>query len=109
VAYGAFRAFVDAEALGHAIVPEEARAGRAGRADPPRGWPKPPEIAQPVEPALGVLSFVVLTAPPCASGDARNATVGGTRPPRSLGDRDGDLGASGRLAARGQIETAPSS
>ena len=33
------------------------------------------EIAHPVEPALGVLSFVVFTAAPRDGGDARNATV----------------------------------
>jgi len=76
VAYGgAFCAFVDAAALGFAVVPEEARrladlgeqirAALAGQV----------EIRHPTQPALAHLSFVVFTAPPRAGGDARNATV----------------------------------
>jgi proline racemase len=76
VAYGgAFCAFVDASALGYAIVPEEARAlAELGERIRP-AVVEQLEIAHPVEPALGVLSFVVLTAPPRAGGHARNATI----------------------------------
>lgn len=76
VAYGgAFCAFVDAEALGYAIVPEEARAlAELGERIRP-AVVEQVEIAHPAEPALGVLSFVVFTAAPRAGGDARNATV----------------------------------
>ena len=76
VAYGgAFCAFVDAEALGYAIVPEEARelAELGERIRP--AVAEQLEIAHPAEPALGVLSFVVFTAAPRDGGDARNATV----------------------------------
>ena len=76
VAYGgAFCAFVDAEALGFAIVPEEARelADLGERIRP--AVAEQLEIAHPAEPALGVLSFVVFTAAPRVGGDARNATV----------------------------------
>jgi proline racemase len=76
VAYGgAFCAFVDAEALGYAIVPEEARelADLGERIRP--AVAEQLAIAHPVEPALGVLSFVVFTAAPRDGGDARNATV----------------------------------
>ena len=76
VAYGgAFCAFVDAEALGFAIVPEEARelADLGERIRP--AVAEQLEIAHPAEPALGVLSFVVFTAAPRDGGDARNATV----------------------------------
>ena len=76
VAYGgAFCAFVDAEALGYAIVPEEARAlADLGERIRP-AVAEQLEIAHPGEPALGVLSFVVFTAAPRDGGDARNATV----------------------------------
>jgi len=76
VAYGgAFCAFVDAEALGFAIVPEEARelADLGERIRP--AVAEQLEIAHPAEPALGVLSFIVFTAAPRDGGDARNATV----------------------------------
>src|SRR5215203_1927124 len=76
VAYGgAFCAFVDAEALGFAIVPEEARelADLGERIRP--AVAEQLEIAHPAEPALSALSFVVFTAAPRAGGDARNATV----------------------------------
>jgi proline racemase len=76
VAYGgAFCAFVDAGALGYAIVPDEARelAELGERVRP--AVVRQLEIAHPVEPALSVLSFVVLTAPPRDGGHARNATV----------------------------------
>ena len=76
VAYGgAFCAFVDAEALGFAIVPGEARelADLGERIRP--AVAEQLEIAHPAEPALGVLSFVVFTAAPRDGGDARNATV----------------------------------
>ena len=76
VAYGgAFCAFVDAGALGYAIMPDEARelAALGERIRP--AVTDQLEITHPVEPALGVLSFVVFTAPPRAGGDARNATV----------------------------------
>jgi proline racemase len=76
VAYGgAFCAFIDAEALGYAIVPEEARAlADLGERIRP-AIAEQLEIAHPAEPALGVLSFPVFTAAPRAGGDARNATV----------------------------------
>src|SRR5215212_2912929 len=72
---GAFCAFIDAEALGYAIVPEEARAlAELGERIRP-AVVEQLEIAHPAEPALGVLSFVVFTAAPRDGGDARNATV----------------------------------
>jgi len=76
VAYGgAFCAFVEAPALGHEIVPEQARAlADLGERIRP-AVVEQLEIAHPVEPALGVLSFVVFTSPPRAGGDARNATI----------------------------------
>ena len=76
VAYGgAFCVFIDAEALGYAIVPEEARAlADLGERIRP-AVAEQLEIAHPAEPALGVLSFPVFTAPPRDGGDARNATV----------------------------------
>jgi proline racemase len=76
VAYGgAFCAFVDAEALGYAIVPSEARdlAELGERLRP--AVVEQVEIAHPAEPALSALSFVVFTASPRDGGDARNATV----------------------------------
>ena len=76
VAYGgAFCAFVDADALGYAVVPGEARAlAELGERIRP-AVVEQLEIAHPLEPALGFLSFVVFTAPPRAGGHARNATV----------------------------------
>jgi proline racemase len=76
VAYGgAFCAFVDAEALGYAIVPDEARAlAELGERIRP-AVVEQLEIAHPVEPALGVLSFVVFTAPARDGGDGRGATI----------------------------------
>jgi proline racemase len=72
---GAFCAFVDAEALGFGIVPEEARAlADLGERIRPAVEAQL-AIEHPAEPALGVLSFVVFTASPRAGGDARNATV----------------------------------
>ena len=76
VAYGgAFMAFVDAEALGYAIVPAEARelAELGERIRP--AVVEQLEVAHPTEPALSTLSFVVFTAAPRAGGDARNATI----------------------------------
>jgi proline racemase len=76
VAYGgAFCAFVDAEALGYEIVPDEARelAELGERIRP--AVVEQVDIAHPVTPALGVLSFVVFTARPRAAGHARNATI----------------------------------
>jgi proline racemase len=76
VAYGgAFMAFVDAEALGYAIVPSEARelAELGERIRP--AVVEQVEVAHPTEPALSTLSFVVFTAAPRAGGDARNATI----------------------------------
>ena len=72
---GAFCAFVDAEALGYAIVPDEARelAELGERIRP--AVAEQLEVAHPLEPALSALSFVVFTAAPRAGGDARNATV----------------------------------
>ena len=100
VAYGgAFCAFVDAEPLGYAIVPSEARAlAELGERIRP-AVEEQLEIAHPAEPALGVLSFVVFTAAPRAGGDARNATDRRPRAARPLGDRHRDLGAAG--GARG--------
>jgi proline racemase len=76
VAYGgAFCAFVDAEGLGHAIVPEEARAlAELGELIRP-AVVEQLEITHPAEPALSALSFVVFTSAPRDGGDARNATV----------------------------------
>ena len=76
VAYGgAFCAFVDAAALGHEIVPSEARAlADLGERIRP-AVVEQLEIAHPATPELGVLSFVVFTAPPRDGGHARNATV----------------------------------
>src|SRR4051795_10625771 len=76
VAYGgAFCAFVDAAALGFEIVPAEARelADLGERIRPHAN--EQLEIAHPLEPALGHLSFVVFVAPPRVGGDARHATV----------------------------------
>ena len=76
VAYGgAFCAFVDAEALGFAIVPDEARelADLGERIRPHVN--EQLEIAHPLEPALSHLSFVVFIAPPLSGGDARHATI----------------------------------
>ena len=76
VAYGgAFCAFVDAEALGFAIVPDEARdlADLGERIRPHVN--EQLEIAHPLEPALSHLSFVVFVAPPLSGGDARHATI----------------------------------
>jgi proline racemase len=76
VAYGgAFCAFVDAEALGFAIVPDEARAlGELGERIRPHVVEQL-SIEHPVEPALAHLSFVVFVAPPRSGGDARHATI----------------------------------
>jgi proline racemase len=76
VAYGgAFAAFVDAAALGFAIVPDEARelADLGERIRP--HVEAQLEIAHPVAPELGHLSFVVFVAPGLDGGDARHATV----------------------------------
>jgi proline racemase len=72
---GAFCAFVDAEALGFAIVPDEARdlAELGERIRPHVN--EQLEIAHPLEPALSHLSFVVFVAPPLSGGDARHATI----------------------------------
>ena len=104
VAYGgAFCAFVDAEALGYAIVPEEARAlAELGERIRP-AVAEQIEIAHPAEPALSVLSFVVFTAAPRAGGDARNATVVA---PGRLDRSATGTATSARLAvlaARGQV------
>ena len=105
VAYGgAFCAFVDATALGFAIVPDEARAlAELGERIRP-AVVEQLEIAHPEEPALGVLSFVVFTAPPRAGGDARNATVVA---PGRLDRSATGTATSARLAvlaARGEVE-----
>ncbi|MGH2742031.1 MAG: proline racemase family protein, partial [Thermoleophilaceae bacterium] len=67
------------------------------------------EIAHPVEPTLGVLWFVVFSAPPRAGGDAPKATV--VAPGRL--DRSATGTASSArlavLAVRGQIEDGPRS
>jgi proline racemase len=105
VAYGgAFCAFVDAEPLGYAIVPREARAlAELGERIRPAVVDQL-EIAHPLEPELGVLSFVVFTAPPRAGGRARNATVVA---PGRLDRSATGTATSARLAvlaARGEIE-----
>lgn len=105
VAYGgAFCAFVDAGALGYAIVPEDARAlAELGETIRP-AVAEQLEIAHPAEPALGVLSFVVFTAPPRAGGDGRNATIVS---PGRLDRSATGTATSARLAvlaARGEIE-----
>jgi len=105
VAYGgAFCAFVDAGALGYAIVPSEARAladlGERIRA----AVVSQVEIAHPTMPALAALSFVVFTAPPRAGGHARNATVVA---PGRLDRSATGTATSARLAvlaARGEID-----
>jgi proline racemase len=76
VAYGgAWCAFVDAAPLGYAIVPDEARAlADIGERIRPHVVEQV-EIAHPEQPELSYLSFVVLTAPPRAGGDGRNACV----------------------------------
>lgn len=105
VAYGgAFCAFVDADALGYAIVPDEARelAELGERIRP--AVADQLEIAHPLEPALGVLSFVVFTASPRAGGHSRNATVVA---PGRLDRSATGTATSARLAllaARGEIE-----
>jgi proline racemase len=105
VAYGgAFCAFVDAAALGYAIVPDEARElAELGERIRPAVIDQL-EIAHPLEPALGVLSFVVFTAPPRGGGHARNATVVA---PGRLDRSATGTATSARLAllaARGEIE-----
>jgi proline racemase len=105
VAYGgAFCAFVDAGELGYAIVPEEARElAELGERIRPAVTDQL-EITHPLEPALGVLSFVVFTAPPRAGGHARNATVVA---PGRLDRSATGTATSARLAvlaARGEIE-----
>jgi proline racemase len=105
VAYGgAFCAFVDAEPLGYSVVPDEARAlAELGERIRP-AVVEQLEIAHPLEPALGVLSFVVFTAPPRAGGHARNATVVA---PGRLDRSATGTATSARLAilaARGEIE-----
>jgi proline racemase len=105
VAYGgAFCAFVDADALGYSITPDEARelAALGERIRP--AVVDQLEIEHPLEPALGVLSFVVFTAPPRAGGHARNATVVA---PGRLDRSATGTATSARLAllaARGDIE-----
>jgi proline racemase len=66
---------VDAEALGFAIVPDEARdlADLGERIRPHVS--EQLEIAHPLEPDLSHLSFVVFVAPPLSGGDARHATI----------------------------------
>jgi proline racemase len=105
VAYGgAFCAFVDAGALGYAIVPDEARElAELGERIRPAVTDQL-EIAHPLEPALGVLSFVVFTAPPRDGGHARNATVVA---PGRLDRSATGTATSARLAvlsARGEID-----
>jgi len=76
VAYGgAFCAFVDAGALGFAVVPGEARALAELGERVREALRSQVEVRHPTRPALAHLSFVVLHAPPRAGGDARNATV----------------------------------
>jgi proline racemase len=76
VAYGgAWCAFVDAEALGFAIVPEEARDLAALGERIRTQLTHQVTFAHPLAPALSYLSFVVFVAPPRAGGDARHATI----------------------------------
>jgi proline racemase len=105
VAYGgAFCAFVDAGALGYAVVPDEARElAELGERIRPAVTAQL-EITHPSEAALGVLSFVVFTAPPRAGCHARNATVVA---PGRLDRSATGTATSARLAllaARGEIE-----
>lgn len=76
VAYGgAWCAFVDAEALGFAVLPDEARAlGELGERIRPHVMEQV-EIVHPLHDELSYLSFVVFVAPPRAGGDARHATI----------------------------------
>ena len=72
---GAFCAFVDVAPLGYSIVPDEARElADLGERIRPHVVEQLP-VSHPVEPSLGVLSFVVVTAPPRDGGDGRNATI----------------------------------
>ena len=52
-----------------------ARAGRAGRADPPARRPSSSRSCIRWSPTLSYLSFVVFVAPPRVGGDARHATI----------------------------------
>ena len=72
---GAWCAFVDATALGFAIVPDEARdLAQLGERIRPH-VAEQLTIEHPLEPALSYLSFVVFVAPPRVGGDARHATI----------------------------------
>jgi proline racemase len=72
---GAFCAFVDAEALGFAIVPDEARElGELGERIRPHAAEQL-AVEHPLEPQLGYLSFVVFVGAPLSGGDARHATI----------------------------------
>ena len=104
VAYGgAFAAFVDAQALGFAIVPDEARdlADLGERIRPHVNQQL--AIAHPLEPDLGYLSFVVFVAPPLDGGDARHATVVSPGAAGPLPHRHGDVGADGRARRSGAV------
>ena len=76
IAYGgAWIAFVDAEALGYSIVPNEARAlADLGERIRPH-VEQQVTISHPTIPELSRLSFIVFTASPRTGGDGRNATV----------------------------------
>jgi len=76
VAYGgAFCAFVDAAALGFAIVPSEARElAELGERIRPH-VAQQVGVSHPLEPALAHLSFIVFVAPPRVGGHARHATI----------------------------------
>ena len=72
---GAWCAFVDAQALGFSIVPDEARdLGELGERIRPHASEQL-SIVHPLQPELSYLSFVVFVAPPRAGGDARHATI----------------------------------
>ena len=88
---GAWCAFVDAAALGFAIVPDEARAlGELGERIRPH-VSEQLSIVHPLEPDLSYLSFVVFVAPPRVGRRRAARDDRLPRPARPLPDRDRDL------------------